>query len=207
MILDGLRPDPRRPGSIRVSVGGKLAWTVPADVVAALALAPGVAVSGEAIERLERAADEEGAIRAALRMLERRAHSRVELGRKLRAKGHGDLASSAAVARLDVLGLMDDAAFAAAYVSARAGRGRGPARLRRDLEALGVAAPTITSALQVLGESVPDPWHRTLEQAERRASGMRGLPREARHRRLTNFFLRRGFSGEAVRGAVARLLG
>ncbi len=40
MIIEALVPDPRRPGSTRVIVDGRPAWTVPADVVAALGLAP-----------------------------------------------------------------------------------------------------------------------------------------------------------------------
>jgi regulatory protein len=189
-------------------VGGKPAWTVPAAVIAELALTVGSPVSGVAAERLDQAADEEGAIRAALRMLERRAHSRVELGRKLRSKGHGDQAVDAALGRLDALGLIDDAAFATAYVSARAGRGRGAARLRRDLGALGVAEPIIKRALSALGDgTAPDPWRRTLEQAERRASAMRGLPRQVRLRRLGAFLARRGFTGSEANAAVRRLIG
>lgn len=208
MIVDGLLPDPRRPGSIRVSVGGKPAWTVPAAVIAELAITVGNPVIPAAADRLDQAADEEAAIRASLRMLERRAHSRTELGRKLMAKGHGDAAVIAALSRLDQLGLIDDEAFAQAYVSARAGRGRGAARLQRDLGALGVAEPIIRRALSALGDgTTPDPWKRTLEQAERRARAMRGLPRQARLRRLGAFLARRGFTGTEAHAAVRRLIG
>ncbi len=208
MIVDGLAPDPRRPGSTRVQVDGRAAWTVPADVIARLALAVGRPVPGPAVEELDRAADEEGALRAALRLLERRAHSRHELERKLCRKGHADSAVTAALARLDSLRLLDDAAFAEAYVAARAGRGRGPARLRRDLRELGVAPAIIEQALGAIErEDVPDPWARTLEQAMRRAAGMAELPRMTRLRRLTAFFARRGFTGEEAREAVDRLAG
>lgn len=208
MIIDGLRPDPRRPGSIRVLVGGKPAWTVPLDVISGLGLIEGGIISSEASEQLDLAADEEGALRSALRMLERRAHSRRELGRKLRFKGHGPAAVDAALARLDRLGLIDDAAFAEAYVAARAGRGRGPARLRRDLEALGVAPEAVAAALGTLeSDDTPDPWQRTLEQATSRAEAMRGLPRDVRQRRLSNFFARRGFSDETSRAAIRELIG
>lgn len=191
-----------------MSVGGKPAWTVPSAVVTELALTIGASISGAAIERLDRAADEEGAIRAALRMLERRAHGRSELGRKLRSKGHGDEAVEAALLRLDQLGLIDDAAFAEAYVTARAGRGRGAARLRRDLGALGVAEPIIRRALSALGDgTAPDPWARTLEQAERRAGAMQGLPRQVRLRRLGAFLARRGFTGSEANAALRRLIG
>lgn len=207
MIVDGLAPDPRRPGSTRVQVDGRPAWTVPADVVRALALAVGRPVPASAVERLDRAADEEGAVRAGLRLLERRAHGRRELERKLLRKGHGEDAVAAAGRRLDQLGLLDDAAFAEAYVAGRAGRGRGPDRLRRDLAALGVAEPVAERAIERLASAdTPDPWERTLEQAARRAASMRGLPRLTRQRRLHNFFARRGFTGAEAREAIERLL-
>ena len=44
----------------------------------------------------------------------------------------------AALERVAQLGLLDDAAFAQSYVETRAARGRGPARLVRDLMAMGV---------------------------------------------------------------------
>lgn len=206
MRIDGLHPDKRRPGSIRVLVGGKPAWTVPADVIAALDLKVGSSVGAATSEQLDQAADVEGALRSALKMLERRSHSRFELARKLRFKGHSSAAGSSALERLDAMGLLDDAAFASAYAAARAGRGRGPARLRRDLEALGVGPEAVAAAIASLdtGES-GDPWQRAVEQATRRAAGMAGLKRETRHRRLSSFFARRGFNGEQVREMVDRL--
>jgi SOS response regulatory protein OraA/RecX len=188
-------------------VDGRPAWTVPADVIAELALAVGQRMPAGAIERLDRAADEEGAFRAALRLLERRAHGARELERKLQRKGHAEVVVAAALVRLERLGLLDDATFAEAYVAARAGRGRGPARLQRDLEALGVATAAIDRALATIEhDDVPDPWLRTLQQATRRAAAIKGLPRVTRHRRLHAFFARRGFAGREAREAIERLL-
>jgi SOS response regulatory protein OraA/RecX len=85
---------------------------VPADVVTALGLLEGQLLSGEVISRLDTAAEEEGAVRSALRSLELRAHGAVELARKLERKGHGKASVSAALARLDRLGLLDDRVFA-----------------------------------------------------------------------------------------------
>src|SRR5690606_7734206 len=124
VIVDRLQPDPRRPGSVRVVTGGQPAWTIPADVARELHLAPGVTITSAILERLDRAADEEAALRAGLRHLERRGHARRELARKLARKGHPDTAIEAALDRLGALGLLDDAAFARQYATARAGRGR-----------------------------------------------------------------------------------
>ncbi len=208
MIVTELLPDPRRPGSTRVVVGGRPAWTVPADVVAGLGLVPGQELPPGAVALLEVAAEEEAAFRAALRALEQRAHGTVELERKLDRRGHSPEAVAAASARLLRLGLLDDAAFAHAFVESRARRGCGPVRIRHDLARLGVAPESVAVALAALqGEGAPDPIEQTVAQAERRARAMTGLTRDARRRRLLAFFARRGWSGSDAMSHVRRLVG
>src|SRR5207249_1524073 len=82
----------------------------------------------------------EGAYRAALRALARRAHARFDLRRRLLQKQHPPAAVDGALARLAALGLLDDARFARDYDGAKAtrGGGRGPTRLVRDLLSQGV---------------------------------------------------------------------
>src|SRR5690606_32579493 len=108
VIIDGMTPDPRRRESTRITVQGRLAWTVPNQVVSELGLRVGERLPTGAADRLDAAAEEEGAVRAALRLLERRAHSRAELERKLSRRGHSDAAGEAALSRLERLGLIDD---------------------------------------------------------------------------------------------------
>lgn len=208
MIVDRLSPDPKRPGSIRVRVGGSPAWTVPADVVKRLALVEGQPLPPGADQVLEKAADEEAALRAGLRLVARRPHARRELSRKLGHKGHDHESIAAALDRIAQLDLLDDRVFADAYVQARAGRGRGPGRLQRDLNALGVEPDAIRAALQSLSENSDlDPWQHTLEQGRRRAAAMARLPHTTQVRRLTAFFARRGFHGEEARETIDQLIG
>lgn len=209
MKVERLVPDPRRPGTTRVVVGGNPVWTVPTVLVEELGLLPGAPLRGADLARLERAADAEGAYRSALRHLERRGHSRHELSLKLARKGHPELAIEFAIARLERLGLLDDAVYARAYVASRAGRGRSPARIRRDLHALGVSPEASSAAVATLRteENAPDPLARTLTQARRRASAMAGLPIQTRKRRLLAFFARRGWGGGEAREHVEALLG
>jgi regulatory protein len=204
--IDDLVTDPRRPGSVRVMVGGRPAWTVPADVVAALGLSPGRPVRGETIDTLDRAAEEEGAFRAGLRAIERRAHGTRELVLKLERRGHDPMAVSAAMARLDRLGLLDDLAYARSYIEAHAPRGRGPARLRRDLAQRGVPREIIDRALGELAAGVDDPLAQPRALVARRARQLDGLPREARRRRLIAYLGRRGYRGAEMRQLVERAL-
>ena len=108
---------------------------------------PGTQLTPERLNRLGELADEEGAFRTLLRALERRAFASADLGRRLARKGHRPDAVASALARAGALGLLDDAAFARDFVETRAARGRGPARLTRDLLAMGVDRRHIDAAL------------------------------------------------------------
>jgi regulatory protein len=202
VIVEGLAPDPRRPGSTRIVVNGRPAWTVPADVITGLGLEIGSPLKGDTVERLDCAADEEGAFRAALRALERRAHGEQELGNKLERKGHDRDAIAAATGRLRRLGLLDDLVFARAYIAGRTGRGRGPVRLRHDLGQLGVAREAAEQALAELMANVTDPLERPRALVIKRARQIAALPTEARRRRLIAYLGRRGYRGSDARSLV-----
>lgn len=206
MTIEALLPDPRRAGTVRVVADGRPAWTVPISTVEELGLRVGGALGGLQVARLDEAAEEEGALRAGLRALERRAHGTAELRRKLRRHGHADRALDRALPRLATLGLLDDAAFAREYVSLRSARGHAPLRLRRDLGRLGIDARAIEEALRPLRESEDEPLRRPRELVERRARQLDGLPREARRRRLMAYLGRRGYRGTEARAVVEEAL-
>jgi regulatory protein len=206
VIVEGLVPDARRPGSTRVLVNGRPAWTVPADTIAALRLEVGSVLRGEAVDQLDRAAEVEGAFRAALRALERRAHGAGELAFKLERKGHSAAAIAPAVDRLQALGLLDDAEFARLYVEAKLARGRGPSRLRHDLARLGVSREIADCVLAAVAADTDDPLARPRELITRRAHQLRAIPRDARRRRLLAFLARRGYRGSEARTLVDEAL-
>src|SRR5258705_8345331 len=133
MLLTGLAPDPRRPDYRLVEVDRGRFASLPAAALAGLGLVLGGEISEGAFARLQELADLEGAHRAGLRALARRAHARFDLRRRLLQKQHPPLALDGALARLAAPGLLDDASFARAYAGAKAAPGRGPARLVRDL--------------------------------------------------------------------------
>ncbi|HEY4321857.1 MAG TPA: regulatory protein RecX [Gemmatimonadales bacterium] len=195
-MIEALLPDPRRPGSTRIIVAGRPAWTVPADAVATLALVVGQAIRGDLTEQLDQAADEEGAFRAGLRALERRAHAERELATKLQRRGHPPRAIGAAIARLRRLELLDDVAFARQFIAGRTERGRGPIRLRRDLALLGVTREIVDPLLAALAQESGDPLARARELIVRRARSMASIAVDVRRRRLVAFLARRGYRGD-----------
>ena len=203
-VLTALEPDPRRPGTLRVEVDGARFGAVPEELARASGLAVGRAVDPELHERLSADADEENAFRTLLRALERRAFARADLGRRLARKGHPRPAVDAALERAAALGLLDDAAFARNYVQTRAARGRGPARLSRDLMAMGLERPLIDRALAAEWPRAPIEHAVCPRLRARRAAPRSSAPRDAR--RVLAYLARRGFAGRDISDMVSRLV-
>jgi len=150
----------------------------------------------------------EAAERAALRALARRAHARLDLQRRLVKKQHPPAAVEAALERLTVRGLLDDHRFAEQYAALRATRGKGPARLLRDLQAQGVERRTAEHAVRrALEEEGIDPALEARAVAAKRARQLAGLPVPVRKRRLLAFLVRRGYAGMQLKELVEELCG
>ena len=206
MLLTGLAPDPRRPEYRVVEVDrGRFASLRTADL-ADLPLIVGGEIPEPVFERLQALADIEGALRAGLRALARRAHARVDLRRRLLQKQHPPAAVDGALERLAAQDLLDDARFARDYTSATASRGRGERRLISDLLAQGVERRVAEEAVRtVLAADGVDPDAAVRAVAEKRAQQLSGLSAPVRKRRLAAFLARRGFQGPEVRAIVEAL--
>jgi len=206
VILTGLAPDPRRPDYRLVEVDRGRFASLPAESLAGLDLVVGREIGPLVLERLQELADLEAAHRAAMRALARRAHARYDLRRRLLQKQHPPAAIEGALDRLSAAGLLDDARFAVDYAAAKVRRGRGPARLVRDLQSQGVdrrvAEDAVRDSLAAEGSDAADAV-RAL--AEKRARQLAGLPPAVKKRRLVAFLARRGFAGAEVREVLESL--
>ena len=205
-VVTAIEPDPRKPGVMRVHVDGRPYCAVPASALGRAEVGPGTPLTPERLNLLGELADEEGAFRTLLRALERRSYARVDLGRRLARKGHRPEAVATALERAAGMGLLDDAGYARNFVETRAARGRGPARLARDLMAMGVERRHIDAAIAEHWPPDADRSAMPRALAARRASQLGALPREAKRRRLTAYLARRGFSGPDARKAIQEAL-
>ena len=127
---------------------------------------------------------------AAVRLLARRAHSRVELRRKLTRRGFNAEEVETALGLLSEQGYVDDASFAAGHVRRRSAN-LGPLALSAELGARGVDRAVSSAAL--------DGFDRPAQvvAATRLAERLAGNSRPAGYRELLNSvgakLLRRGF--------------
>jgi len=206
MLLTGLAPDPHRPDYRLVEVDRGRFASLPAVDLAPLGLQIGAEIPAPVFDRLQALADLEGAHRAGLRALARRAHARFDLRRRLLQKQHPPAAVDGALERLAGQGLLDDASFARDYAGTKAARGRGPMRLVRDLLSQGVERRVAEEAVRTaLADDGVDPDAVVRAVAEKRARQLAGLPGPVRKRRLVAFLARRGFAGPVVRTIIEAL--
>jgi len=206
VILTGLAPDPHRPDYRLVEVDRGRFASLPAAALTGLDLVVGGEIGPLVFERLHALADIEAAHRAALRAIARRAHARIDLRRRLLQKQHPAAAVDCALDRLSAAGLLNDVQFAVDYAAAKARRGRGPARLVRDLQAQGVERRVAEEAVRIsLAAEGVDPAEAVRALAEKRAKQLAGLPPVVRKRRLVAFLARRGFNGGEIRAVVESL--
>ncbi len=146
---------------------------------------------------------EERAREICLRALERRMQSRRELELKLRQKGIEAAIASAVLDRLAEVGLIDDEAFARMFVASRQRtRPRGRRALFAELLKKGVAAEIAESVLDETAEA-EDPVEAARRAVASRRRAAAGRADAEAKRKAEQFLLRRGFSYEVARQALA----
>jgi regulatory protein len=134
-----------------------------------------------------------------LRQLAGRPRTRAELAAALRRRGIADEVADRVLDRYDEVGMIDDAAFARAWVSSRH-QGRGLARraLASELRQRGVDSETVAEAVDGLDADTEAATARALVDRRLRTAG-RAEP-EALFRRLVGMLARKGYPpGPAVR--------
>lgn len=133
-----------------------------------------------------------------LRQLAVRPRTRAELATALRRRGISAQVAEQVLNRYDEVGMIDDAAFARAWVTSRhAGRGLARRALATELRQRGVDADVAREALGELDEETEAATARAL--AERKLRSAAGPP-EAVFRRVVGMLARKGYPpGVAIR--------
>ncbi|MEU3692565.1 recombination regulator RecX [Streptomyces narbonensis] len=134
-----------------------------------------------------------------LRLLTGTPRTRKQLADALRKREIPDDVAEEILSRFEDVGLIDDAAFAGAWVESRH-HGRGLARraLARELRTKGVEPALIQEAVEQLDSEQEETTARELVDRKLRAT--RGLDRDKRLRRLAGMLARKGYpEGMALR--------
>ncbi|MFF5211836.1 recombination regulator RecX [Streptosporangium sp. NPDC000396] len=139
------------------------------------------------------AADPQAVARAiCLRLLTMAPRTRAQLAEALRKREVPEEAAEAVLERFSEVGLIDDKAFAAAWVSSRhTGRGLARGALASELRHRGVDEDTVKEAMDQLDPEQEVETARRL--VARKLSSTRGLEPATRTRRLAGMLARKGY--------------
>ena len=141
----------------------------------------------------------------ALRLLESQPRTRADLAQAMARRGVPPDAATAVLDRFTEVGLIDDEAFAAAWVTSRHnGRGLGRRALSQELRKRGVDNDTIREAVSTV--SADDERDAAATLVERRLRSMTRLPRDTQIRRLVAMLARKGFSQSLAMTVVLEAL-
>jgi SOS response regulatory protein OraA/RecX len=137
-----------------------------------------------------------------LRALTGTAKTRKQLADLLAKKEVPDEAANAVLDRFTEVGLIDDAAFAAAWVTSRqSGRGLARRALASELRAKGVDGDVAAAAVAEVDPQ--DEWDSARRLVERKMPSMARLDRATAERRLMGMLARKGYGG-GLAGYVVR---
>jgi regulatory protein len=135
---------------------------------------------------------EEQARQLCLRLLAGRPRTRAQLAEAMQRHGVPEDAAAAVLARFAEVGLIDDAAFARAWVESRH-HGRGLARraLSAELKQRGVDGQDISAAVSALDPA--DEMATARRLVDKGLAASRGKPLPTRIRRLVGLLARKGY--------------
>ena len=162
--------------------------------------------SAPAHDAADEPADPESVARAiCLRALTGAAKTRQQLADLLARRDVPEETATAVLDRFAEVGLIDDAAFARAWVTSRqSGRGLARRALRAELRAKGVDGEEAEQALAEVDDEDERAAARYL--VERRLSSLRRVDRQTATRRLIGMLARKGYSGGLAAGVVRDVL-
>jgi len=149
-------------------------------------------------EEVERFSSPVEARKKAMDYLARREYGRLELEQKLAAAGFETTIVSAAVEKLAGEGLQDDGRFAENFVRSRINQGKGPLRIRQELDERGLAANLVDDVLEDTGAD----WIELARSVRHKKFGA-GAPQDFKEKaRQMRFLQYRGFDSGQIQAAM-----
>lgn len=197
--ITALQVQKRHPDRVNVYLDGEFAFGLYRVVAAWLTV--GQELSEEKIQQLLAAEAEEKAYQRALNFLSYRVRSEAEVRQNLKKHDTPEAVIEAVIERLRRNHLLDDVAFARAWVENRnTFRPRGRRALRHELRQKGVAEDVIAEALESLDENAL-----ALQAARKKARSLKRHDYPTFRQKMLGFLSRRGFPYEVCAAAVEQV--
>lgn len=196
--VTAIKQQKRTDSRFSIEIDGEYAFSLGDLDLSASNLRVGASLTKAEVEDWQQRSSESKAYNQALRYLQIRLRSQAEIERYLVRKGWDEPVVVDIVARLVELGLVDDNAFAAAWIRERKLlRPRSAQALRFELIKLGVGKEAITAAMEAEGGA--DEVATIMALIERR---QRQYPD---HQKLMAYLGRQGFRYDQIKTAFERI--
>jgi regulatory protein len=184
---------------VSVYLDGVFAFGISEETAIRFGLAKGMYLSAEIRLRMEATESLHQAKLVAQRFIVSRRRSENEIRQKLALKGFSPAVIDETVDALTRVQLIDDQAFAEAFVHDRMRfKPKSQSVLRRELRAKGISGNTADSVLEK-HFSHENEEHAARQAADQFLNRNKHLDTEKRNRRLAGFLQRRGFSFSVIR--------
>ncbi|HJQ08371.1 MAG TPA: RecX family transcriptional regulator [Candidatus Saccharimonadales bacterium] len=197
MKITAIKQQVKRPDRYSVFVDGKYAFGLSESGLLTSCLASGQEITGEQLQAFKKTAGLDKAYGNAVRYVAMRPRSEWEMSEYLRRKGIDAEAAAQIVERLKNLQLLDDLAFAKAWIqSRRALKSASTRRLQQELRQKHVPDDVIGIALQAAATDEREALRNILEKKRAR------YPDD---QKLMHYLARQGFSLEDIRAAMSEI--
>jgi regulatory protein len=190
---------------VNIYLDGVFAFGLPRDVVVHQHLSEGDEISEDLIANVLLLDELSRAKEKALAYLSYRSRSIQELGAKLKTKGFSERTIQRVVEDFVRVGLLDDRAFAAAYVQTRMiQRPMSKRLLKKELFLKGISEIMASPAIEEVYEDRTE-LDVAASLAERRFSGKVDLNEQKTRKKISDFLARRGFSWEVISEVLRKI--
>ena len=199
MVITEIKKNKNAPG-FSIIADGEFLFSLDGETILKEGIKKGMEISESEADALKFKSDYFKAKEKALRLLDRRAHSKAEIIRKVSENYPKEVAVKVAE-RLEEIGLINDESFARIYFKELSEVKKfGINRIKTELYKRGIAKEII----EVLSEELSDnePYKKVLLEIKRRPFDFSS---EKEKRRVFNKFLRNGYSYDDIKTAFALL--
>ncbi len=187
-----------------IKVDGKSVATLSRQQVEALRLELDLAWTETLSQRVEDAAAFDGAMKKALKLINRKPLSEAQLTARLREEGIDDELIGRALVRLRGIGAVDDEALGGQLIDELIrNKSAGPRLLRQKLRERGLGKKLIDKL--VSEHSASSSFEDALHLAKQRLVRLRRVPPPSRGRKLAGLLARRGYDEETVERVIVAL--
>jgi regulatory protein len=203
--ISAIKAQEKRGNRRSIFVNGEFALGVDETVIADLGLHVGQEISVDQLQEIVHAELIAKAKDRALTLLDYRPRSRAEITRRLKQAGYSEDVIQAVTARLEGLGLIDDAQFSQSWVNHRviSVKPMGKRRIMWELRQKGVANDVAEKALSSIDDDAE--YKAALESATRRWEKDSNPDLSAKRRKLIGYLQRQGFGWDTINRAVSGL--